>query len=118
MSERDTAPFFAAIEAEQRDRAARIISKNLLRKIRVALKVSEQGGIHKVHAAVSSKDPEIAQFNLWAQQERVLELLREALPGLNISIKYEFCWHGTTARFMCCNRWPPRHRLVVSVSPP
>lgn len=114
--ERDTIPLFVEIEAEQRDRGARIIAKNLLRKIRVALKSAETGSIYKVRVAVSSNDPEIAPFNLWAQQGCVHEILREALPELSVSIGYEFRWYGAPSFFNFCTRWPPRHRLWATVS--
>ncbi len=111
--EDDHTRLFADIEAEQRERAARVVSKDLLRKVRTALKAGS--GIHKIQVSVSSRDPEMAQFALYREQGPVHSFLQDALPELDVSIRYEFCWYGAPLWFCAWSRWPARHRLIATV---
>lgn len=109
----DRAHLFADIEQEQWERAARVICKDLLRKVRTALKAGS--GIHKIQVSVSSRDPEMAQFSLYDQQGLVHRMLQDALTELDVSVRYEFCWYGMPTWFCTWNRWPPRHLLTATV---
>lgn len=112
-STEDRTRLFADIEQEQHERAARVITKNLLRKVREALKSGTQ--IYKIQVSVSNRDPEIAQFSLYHEQGMVHQMLQEALTDLDVSIRYEFCWYGMPTWFCSWTRWPSRHQLVASV---
>ena len=111
--ESDRTRLFTDIETEQRERAARVISKDLLRKIRTALKSGTR--IHKIQVAVSSHDPEMGQFSLYREQGPVHSMLQEALTDVDVSVRYEFCWYGAPKWLCGWSRWPARHALIATV---
>jgi hypothetical protein len=92
----------------QHEKTAMALAKELLTRIRTAVRLSPSGT--PISASVSSNEPDGVTIRDWADQRKPVEdlLQTEEHP---IKVHYEHCWWSLG---LCCR---PRHRLVATLDP-